>query len=187
MKDQFGIRGLLQANPIIPVASIDDVSSVSDILADLSAHGVNCIEITLRSKKAFAVIEKAIECKPNGFKVGVGTILTAKQVEKCHSLGVDFLVSPGLTPKLAKAFKAGSIPFLPGVMTPSEIITGMSHGFQTFKLFPFNLAGGEKALTTYSNVFPSLRFCPTGGLSESSANSCLEMKNVIAVGGSWLT
>ncbi|MFT4678614.1 MAG: 2-dehydro-3-deoxyphosphogluconate aldolase/(4S)-4-hydroxy-2-oxoglutarate aldolase [Flavobacteriales bacterium] len=186
MKDQFGIRGLLQANPIIPVASIEDVSAVSDVLAGLSARGVNCIEITLRSKTSFAVLQKAIECRPDGFKVGVGTIVNAKQVEKCHAIGVDFLVSPGLTPKLSKAFKAGSIPFLPGVMTPSEIIIGMSYGFQTFKLFPFNLAGGEKALKAYGNVFPAVKFCPTGGISEDIAANCLDMKNVLAVGGSWL-
>ena len=32
-----------------------------------------------------------------------------------------------------------------------------------------------------------MRFCPTGGITESSASSYLALPNVGCVGGSWLT
>jgi 2-dehydro-3-deoxyphosphogluconate aldolase / (4S)-4-hydroxy-2-oxoglutarate aldolase len=186
MDKQFAINTLLKENPIIPVASISDVSQVDQILSELSAKGVHCIEITLRTESAFEVLERAIKIKEPQFKVGVGTIVNTDQIARCQALNVDFMVSPGLTAELAQAFDDAGIPFFPGVMTPSEIIAGMNYGLSTFKLFPFNLAGGVKAINTYGNVFPTVKFCPTGGLTEELAHECLKLSNVVAVGGSWL-
>ncbi len=186
MDKQFGVHTLLKENPIVPVASISEVSQVDQVLSDLSAKGVRCIEITLRSESAFEVLERAIRIKEAHFKVGVGTIVNTNQIARCKALNVDFMVSPGLTPELARAFDQAGIPFLPGVMTPSEIIAGMGYGLSTFKLFPFNLAGGIKAIKTYGSVFPEVKFCPTGGLTEELAQECLKLPNVVAAGGSWL-
>ena len=186
MEAQFGIRKLLAQHPIIPVVNITEVSEVESILNQLRQQGINCIEITLRSDCAMEAIEKATKIKPAGFSVGVGTIVSKSQVEECASLGVEFMVSPGVSEEIAMALNAAKIPFLPGVMTPSEIISNLNRGWDTFKLFPFNLAGGIKALKTYGSVFEQVKFCPTGGISESNFQECLDLENVISVGGSWV-
>ncbi|MDB4088752.1 bifunctional 4-hydroxy-2-oxoglutarate aldolase/2-dehydro-3-deoxy-phosphogluconate aldolase [Flavobacteriales bacterium] len=186
MEKQFGIREVLRDHKIIPVINISDVNQVESIIANLQNQGINCIEITLRSECAFEAIEKAMQIKSNDFKVGVGTIISSDHVEKCSALNVDFMVSPGVSVEVEHAFNKAKIPFLPGVMTPSEIISGLGRGWDTFKLFPFNLSGGIKALKTYGNVFEQVIFCPTGGISESNFQECLDLKNVISVGGSWV-
>jgi 2-dehydro-3-deoxyphosphogluconate aldolase/(4S)-4-hydroxy-2-oxoglutarate aldolase len=43
-----------------------------------------------------------------------------------------------------------------------------------------------EALKTYAQVFPSIKFCPTGGITEETHSSYLELPNVICVGGSWM-
>ena len=35
--------------------------------------------------------------------------------------------------------------------------------------------------------FPTLKFCPTGGITAESAINFLAQPNVVCVGGSWLT
>lgn len=186
MKTQFGIRNLLENHSIVPVVNIKEVSQVSKTIDKLKAQGINCIEITLRSELAFEAIKEAIKVSPKDFLVGVGTIVSSEQVKVCVDLGVDFMVSPGISEEIAKAFNKSNIPFLPGVMTPSEIIANLNRGWDTFKLFPFNFAGGIKALKTYGGVFEEVRFCPTGGISESTYKEILELDNVICVGGSWV-
>jgi 2-dehydro-3-deoxyphosphogluconate aldolase/(4S)-4-hydroxy-2-oxoglutarate aldolase len=186
MENQFGIRNILRENTIIPVVNIENVDHVESILAKLQEQGINCIEITLRSACAMEAIEKAMAIRPEGFSVGVGTIVVPSQVQDCAKLGVDFMVSPGLSSELISALNEAQLPFLPGVMTPSEIIRGLNQGWNTFKLFPFNLAGGITALKTYSGVFPNVTFCPTGGLNSENYKACLELDNVMSVGGSWV-
>jgi 2-dehydro-3-deoxyphosphogluconate aldolase/(4S)-4-hydroxy-2-oxoglutarate aldolase len=101
-------------------------------------------------------------------------------------MGVDFLVSPGLSPDLAAAFLKSKTPFIPGVATPSDIITAQAYGFDTLKFFPANLFGGLGALKAYGQVFPAVKFCPTGGINDTNYKDFLALNNVIAVGGSWL-
>ena len=78
------------------------------------------------------------------------------------------------------------MPFIPGVGTASELIAAMARGFSTVKLFPAEQAGGVGMLKALSGPFPSARFNPTGGVSEANMSAYLALKNVVAVGGSWL-
>ena len=186
MKNQFEIRSLLADHPIVPVVNIEDLTQVDSIIERLIAQDIRCIEITLRSAVAMKAIQRALKIAPKTFSVGVGTIVSPTQVKDCARLGVDFMVSPGLTDDLSIAFDSAHIPFLPGVMTPSEIVSAMQRGYDTLKLFPFNLAGGITALKTYGNVFPEVKFCPTGGLNENNCDEAAALPNVICVGGSWV-
>lgn len=186
MQIQNGIEAILEQNPLIPVVKINAVEEVEGILLHLLAQNIYCIEITLRSEAAFACIKEAISIAPKGFSVGVGTIFNSNQVQKCMELGVQFMVSPGATPSLIRAMQQSDIPFLPGVMTPSEILNAMELDCFFLKLFPYNLAGGLKALKTYGQVFSGVKFCPTGGLNADSYEEALDLENVVSVGGSWL-
>jgi 2-dehydro-3-deoxyphosphogluconate aldolase / (4S)-4-hydroxy-2-oxoglutarate aldolase len=187
MSKQFGIRSILRGNQFIPIINFNDLSTVEKTINHLISNEITCLEITLRSDIAWDAIELAMKIKPKNFKIGVGTVTSVTHLEKCKSLNIDFIVSPGLSPELRIALNDYEIPFLPGVMTPSDIISGLEQNWDTFKLFPFNLAGGMKALSTYNSVFPEVKFCPTGGVNELNCKDCLEFDNVISVGGSWLT
>jgi 2-dehydro-3-deoxyphosphogluconate aldolase/(4S)-4-hydroxy-2-oxoglutarate aldolase len=60
-------------------------------------------------------------------------------------------------------------------------------GFDHLKFFPAAVFGGTDALKAFAGPFPSLRFCPTGGISKDNAARYLALPNVVCVGGSWLT
>jgi 2-dehydro-3-deoxyphosphogluconate aldolase/(4S)-4-hydroxy-2-oxoglutarate aldolase len=48
-------------------------------------------------------------------------------------------------------------------------------------------AGGKNLLGAWARQLTQIRFCPTGGISLSSAPDFLALPNVLCVGGSWLT
>ena len=183
---QNNIEAILKANPLIPVVTIENLDQVDEVYEKLSSQGINCIEITLRTEIAWEAIALFKERHPD-FQVGVGTIISSEDILKCVKLKVDFMVSPGLTASMIQQFDFSGIPFLPGVSTPSEIIRGIDMGWRVFKFFPADLFGGAKALKVYGNIFKDVSFCPTGGINKENFQEYLELKNVIAVGGSWLT
>ena len=96
------------------------------------------------------------------------------------------MVSPGISTPLVPYLEDSEIAFIPGVATPSDIILGLQLGWDTFKFFPAHIFGGLQALKTYGQVFPQIKFCPTGGITEETYKSYLELENVISIGGSWL-
>jgi 2-dehydro-3-deoxyphosphogluconate aldolase/(4S)-4-hydroxy-2-oxoglutarate aldolase len=186
METQNGIRNILANHPLIPVATIHSIESVHGMTQQLVGQGIHCIEVTLRTSVAWDAIQTIKENYGEAFTVGVGTLVHAEQVARAVELGVDFMVSPGLNKPLIEAFTACKTPFIPGVATPSEIMEGIALGWDTFKFFPAHVFGGLKALKTYGQVFPEVRFCPTGGINEDSHLEFLELSNVISVGGSWM-
>jgi 2-dehydro-3-deoxyphosphogluconate aldolase/(4S)-4-hydroxy-2-oxoglutarate aldolase len=81
--------------------------------------------------------------------------------------------------------QAGTIPVLPGVATPSEVMKALAAGLDTMKFFPAVPAGGVNALKALYGPFPEVCFCPTGGIDQGNAGEFLDLPNVLCVGGSW--
>lgn len=183
---QFRIRNILERNPIIPVITIYDLNQCASIAENLLSQDIHCIEITLRTEAAFQAVELMKEKYGNELEVGVGTVVNEHQIKKAKSIGVDFMVSPGINPELNSYFQNANTAFICGVMTPSEIMQGLSLGYDTFKFFPAEMAGGAKMLKTFSAIFPKVKFCPTGGINETNFMEYLNLSNTISVGGSWL-
>ncbi|MDG1332476.1 MAG: bifunctional 4-hydroxy-2-oxoglutarate aldolase/2-dehydro-3-deoxy-phosphogluconate aldolase [Crocinitomicaceae bacterium] len=183
---QNNIENVLKNHPLIPVVTIHSEDEIDPIISTLKSRNVNCIEVTLRTDFAFEALQIIKDRYSDSITLGVGTVISTDQIDKLAAIGVDFIVSPGLTSKLYHHFMASSIPFIPGVASPSEIIQAIELGCDMLKFFPANLFGGINALKTYGNVFPQVKFCPTGGVSESTFEDYLALNNVISVGGSWM-
>ena len=77
--------------------------------------------------------------------------------------------------------------FIPGAATSSEIMIALEFNFKVIKFFPAGISGGVAALKALAGPFPEVGFMPTGGVSQKNLVDYLELDNVIAVGGSWLT
>ena len=95
-------------------------------------------------------------------------------------------MSPGLTPTIADAGLAASVPLLPGVATASEAMAAAERGIAFLKFFPAEAIGGVAALKALAAPLPHLRFCPTGGIDAAKAAAYLALPNVVCVGGSWM-
>lgn len=119
--------------------------------------------------------------------LGAGTIVDPSQAKQAAAAGAQFLVSPGSTRTLLGAMADTGLPHLPGVATVSEILSAMEAGYSELKFFPAEAAGGADYLKSVNGPIPSVRFCPTGGISPANVASYLALPNVGCVGGSWLT
>lgn len=178
------IGDIMRTSPVIPVLVIDDVASARPIAEALVAGGLRVLEVTLRTPAALAAIREMQQVP--GAIVGAGTVVTTEQVEAVASAGAAFIVSPGLTERLAQPILATRIPYLPGVATAGDIMRGLDLGLTHFKFFPAETSGGLKALKALAAPFSQCRFCPTGGITEASAPDWLTFDPVLCVGGSWI-
>lgn len=177
---------IMRASPVIPVIAIDDINHAVPLARALVDGGIRVLEVTLRTEHGLAAIRAIAENVPDAI-VGVGTLTQAHELNAARDAGAVFGVSPGLTRSLIDAAVASGLPLLPGVMTPSEVMTAREAGFRQLKLFPAVPAGGVGMLNAIAGPLPDVMFCPTGGISQETAPQFLACKNVACVGGSWLT
>lgn len=176
---------ILQTGPVIPVIVIDRLEDAVPMAKALLAGGVRVLEVTLRTAVAIEAIRAISNEVPEAI-VGAGTVLTPEELKQVADAGGIFALSPGLTPALLDAANNGSMGFIPGIATASELMTGMEMGYNVFKFFPAETAGGIKAVKSIGGPFPECTFCPTGGISPANYRGYLALENVACVGGSWL-
>ena len=180
------LQSLFALAQIVPVITIEDAAHAVPLARALTRGGLRAVEITLRTPAALDAA-KAIRAEVPEAIVGIGTVLTPEDLERSAAIGAAYALSPGATPELLEAARANELPFIPGVQTASELIACVTRGFEIVKFFPAVPAGGLAAIRALAGPFPSVRFCPTGGIGENDARDWLAEPNVVAVGGSWIT
>lgn len=179
------LKAAARRAPIVPVLVVPDVDAAAPLAEALVAGGLTIAEVTLRTESGLKVIEEMKKAQPD-LIVGAGTVLTGEDVSNAMNAGSDFLVSPGISPKLLDALGDHKEITIPGVATASEAMARHEEGFRMLKLFPAAIAGGVGALKALSGPLPHLEFMPTGGVSADNAADYLALPNVVAVGGSWI-
>jgi 2-dehydro-3-deoxyphosphogluconate aldolase / (4S)-4-hydroxy-2-oxoglutarate aldolase len=179
------IEQLLRLSPVMPVVTLHDAGTATDLARALVRGGIRVVEITLRTPAGLQAIERIAAEVPE-IRVGAGTVLSMADLQAAAAAGAAFAISPGATPALLTGAAAGPIPYIPAVATASELMAGVTAGYGCFKFFPATAAGGIPMLKALGAPFPEVRFCPTGGITQATARSFLELPNVLCVGGSWL-
>lgn len=179
------LLAVLRRAPVIPVIVLEDPAQAAPLAEALVAGGLPVLEVTLRTSAALQAVKLMRQAAPDAV-VGVGTITTAAQFAAARDAGAQFGVSPGCTPALATAAASTGMNWLPGVMTPTEVLQAQGLGYTLCKLFPAQQAGGIDMLKALHAILPAARFCPTGGISPSNAAAYLGLPNVVCVGGSWV-
>lgn len=174
-----------QAAPLIPVLHVENPDHAVPLAEALVGAGVVALEVTLRTEAAVEVIARMRKAVPQAV-VGAGTITKPEQLARVRDAGALFAVSPALTERLALASEKVEIPLVPGAVTPSEMLAAREYGFQELKFFPADLMGGTAMVKHVLPLYPDIRFCPTGGISDANVMSYLELPNIFAAGGAWL-
>lgn len=179
------IEEIMRTAPVIPVLVIEDAATARPLAEALVRGGLRVLEVTLRTGAAIEAIQEMK--KVEGAIVGAGTVVNAEQFRQVMDADAEFIVSPGLTERLADPIIASGVPFLPGTATAGDIMRGLDLGLTHFKFFPAETSGGLKALKALAAPFYQARFCPTGGISVTTAPDWLSFDPVLCVGGSWVT
>lgn len=178
------IENIMRAAPVIPVIVIDDIAHAVPLAQALVAGGLPVLEVTLRTPQALDAIRAMKQVE--GAIVGAGTVTNPAELDAALEAGSEFIVSPGLTPRLAQAAIGRNIAFLPGIANAGDIMMGLDLGLTHFKFFPAMAAGGLPALKALAAPFSQCKFCPTGGISLANAPEWLAFGPVLCVGGSWV-
>ena len=173
---------------ILPAVTFSSADEALPVAEAMLRGGLRVMEVTFRSSAAAEAVSIIRKNLPEMY-VGAGTLLSATQLKQAMDAGAQFGLAPGFNPAVCKKAFDNHFPFIPGVMTPSEIESAAEMGFEILKLFPASQLGGVHFLKAIQDPYQSLqiKFIPMGGVSLNNMNEYLQLKNVIAVGGSWLT
>lgn len=170
---------------IVPVVKIDDVKDAVPLAEALVEGGLPCAEVTFRTEAAAEAIKNMKEAFPD-MLVGAGTVLTCSQVDEAMEAGAEFIVSPGLNPKVVKYCVEKGILITPGCANPSDVEQAIENGLEVVKFFPAEQAGGLAYIKAIAAPYVGMKFMPTGGISPKNVKDYLAYDRILACGGSWM-
>lgn len=178
---RFGALG------IIPVVEVEVAGDAVPLAHTLAEAGLPVMELTFRTPAALGAIELvAIECPD--VLLGAGTLLEQGMVTAATRAGARFGVSPGLDVGCIERAATEGLPFVPGVVTPTDVLTAVRAGARWLKFFPAGAYGGVATLSALAGPFAGVdvRFMPTGGINAANVAEYLALPSVFAVGGTWI-
>ncbi len=166
---------LLQLIPqagILPLYFYKDTEVSIEVLRALYNAGIRAVEYTNRGEAAlknFAEMRKVCDAEMKDMFLGVGTIKNANAAKAFVDAGADYLISPGLVEDVVTVADTNNMLWVPGCMTPTEIIKAENLGAKFVKLFPGNILG-PGFMSAIKELFPDLLFMPTGGVELDKGN-----------------
>jgi 2-dehydro-3-deoxyphosphogluconate aldolase/(4S)-4-hydroxy-2-oxoglutarate aldolase len=172
---------------VLPVIAIENPEHAVPLADALIEGGLPVAEITFRTAAAAEVIARMAKERP-AVLVGAGTVLDRASLETAKASGARFGLAPGFDAEVVDRAVSLGLPFVPGIMTPSELSAAVKRGTKVVKFFPAGTIGGPDALKSIGAPFAHLgvRFVPTGGVSPANMGDWLKTPGVAAVGGTWI-
>jgi 2-dehydro-3-deoxyphosphogluconate aldolase / (4S)-4-hydroxy-2-oxoglutarate aldolase len=171
MKKQT-LLALIPQQGILPLYFCKDTQVSIDLLKALYSAGIRTVEYTNRGEAAlanFKAMRAFCDAELKDMYLGIGTIKNGEMAQTFIDAGCDYIICPGLVESVAKVADANNVLWVPGCMTPTEVIAAENLGAKMIKLFPGNIIG-MAFMQAIKELFPNLLFMPTGGVDTTKEN-----------------
>lgn len=159
---------------VVPLFYDPDTARARATVTALAAGGATLVEFTLRGPGAETVLAALVAHAPPGVTVGAGSVATPHQLELALTAGAAFVVGPNGDPVIAEHCAAADVAYVPGCLTPSEMVTARAWGCPLVKVFPVSALGGPSYVRAVRGPLPELAMMVTGGVSGENATDYLE-------------
>lgn len=160
----------LQDTRLIAILRAADSSCAEAVVDTLISNGIRCLELTMTTPGALEVIERLAARLPAEIDLGMGTVLSAADVERAADAGARFVVSPSVSVEVIQTANRRGMASYPGALTPTEIHAAWIAGASAVKLFPGGSLG-PGYLSAVRGPLPDIPIVPTGsiGLADIDA------------------
>ena len=165
---------------IIAVIRANSISNGIKMAHAVAQGGIKLIEITWNSEQPLVLVNRLRAELPDCY-VGVGTILSQNNLQNAIEAGIQFAFSPHFVPELIDIAHNHNIPFIPGALSPTEILNAFHYGAKTVKIFPIQSMGGVNYIKNILAPTPYLKLIPTGGVRLENAKDFIN-NGAIGVG-----
>lgn len=153
--------------PILGILRGIEADTVEPLMETVISAGLKTVEITMNTKGASHLIEKAVRSSNKELTIGAGTVLNMKDLRSALDAGASFIVMPVLIPNVMAYCAKNKIPAFPGALTPQEIYNAWNAGAAMVKVFPSGFFGPEY-FKEIKGPFNNIKLLACGGVTADN-------------------
>ncbi len=178
---QNEILNKIKESGVVAVVRAQSKEEATNIALACIRGGLKAIELTFTVPKADEVIKHLADHIPSDQLIlGAGTVLDQKTAIIAINAGAKYIVSPGFDLETAQYCQTVGVPYMPGCMTITEMLTALKAGVEIIKLFPGSVFG-PSFVKAVKGPLPNIQIMPTGGVSLDNVAEWIK-NGVVAVG-----
>ena len=159
---------------VIPLFYEADAARAADAVAGLADGGARIVEFTLRGPGAVRVLAHLASVAPAGVVLGAGSVPDVETARQALDAGAAFVVGPNGNPAVAALCAEHGVGYVPGTLTPTEMVLARSWGCDLIKLFPASSVGGPAFVKAVRGPLPDLQLMATGGIGTGDVRAYIE-------------
>lgn len=178
---KFEVLNKIKEVGVVAVIREENIEKAINVSKACIEGGIPAVEVTYTVPGASEVIAELKRTIPTEkLLVGAGSVLDSETARIAILAGAEYIVSPAFDPDTAKLCNRYQIPYMPGCMTITEMVTAMESGCDIIKMFPGS-AFGPSFVKAVKAPLPQINIMPTGGVSIENVDQWIK-NGVIAVG-----
>ncbi|EEF36815.1 aldolase, putative [Ricinus communis] len=129
--------------------------------------GISVLEIVMSTPCVFQVLEQLMHDHPTKV-LGVGTVLDPKDAINAKNAGAKFLMSPAMVKGIMDVVQDDEVVYIPGAMTPTEILSAYAAGAKIVKVYPVSALGGIQYISALNKPFAHIPMVASQGVQIDS-------------------
>ncbi len=177
---KYKVLKRIESTGIVAIVRAENAAAAKATALACLEGGIDTVEITFTVPGADKVIEALAAEFKDSLCLGAGTVLDSETARIAILAGATYIVSPGFDLKTAKLCNRYQVPYMPGCMTITEIITAVEAGADIIKLFPGS-AYTPSFIKAVKAPLPDVALMPTGGVSLDNVDQWIK-NGAFAVG-----
>jgi 2-dehydro-3-deoxyphosphogluconate aldolase / (4S)-4-hydroxy-2-oxoglutarate aldolase len=159
------VASSLRHAPIIGVVRTGSLEEASRQANGLAASGIELVEITFSVPGGSGLVRELLARRggdgPPWF--GMGTVTTAARAREAVAAGAEFLVTPNVSPEVAREARQAGVFLVMGALTCSEIVAAHELGADVVKVYPLPPVGGPDYLSVIRGPLGDIPMLAAGG------------------------
>ncbi|MCJ7773104.1 MAG: bifunctional 4-hydroxy-2-oxoglutarate aldolase/2-dehydro-3-deoxy-phosphogluconate aldolase [Desulfobacterales bacterium] len=174
---------IIRETGIVAIVRGTGIDSLLKIAEALSEGGVRVIEVTLNTPGAIEMIGQLEKEFGDEMLIGAGTVLDPETARAVILAGAKFVIGPTLNLDVNKLCKRYNTVYIPGVLTPNEIISAWEAGAQVVKVFPAGTLG-PRYIKELRGPLAQVEMMPVGGVTVDNAAEFIKAgAGALGIGG----
>ena len=163
----------IRQSKIIAVIRLDDYDVASAAFDALVDGGIDVLEIAFNMPFAKRLLREKIAKYGDKAVIGAGTILDEATAAAAKRAGAKFILTPALEKSVVEYCVKEGLPVIPGVFTPTEILTATRMGAPAVKLFPAS-AFAPRVVSDLRAPLGNIDILASAGITEQNAKDWLK-------------
>ncbi|KNA15727.1 hypothetical protein SOVF_095400 [Spinacia oleracea] len=125
--------------------------------------GIKVLEVVMSTPGVFEVLQQLVLEYPT-MTLGVGTVLNAEDAKVAMKVGAKFIMSPAMIKDVLADVHDHEVLYIPGVMTPTEILSAYNAGARIVKVYPVSALGGVEYISAVKKPFHHIPMVASQGI-----------------------